>query len=159
MLKLMEFNDESTWAPDILSYLTRNQALPKLGKSGSVAGTTTPQAYDKTIEGLRAVLNNHSLHGYHCTRLTAGEIKTIENEGMQLPDGSMLRRRIQRLQTEGVIAEHVAKALIENNQADASHPERAKSGLVLLFRTAHRRRKRNRFALTVLGRRSAISFA
>jgi hypothetical protein len=122
MLKLMDFNDENTWPPDVLAYLARNHGLFLnwvMPNAGAQAHTTTPQQYDKALEGLRAVFNNHSLHGYHCTRMTAGEIRHIETTGMQLPNGAMLRQRIQSLEAEGLITASVARALIENNQADA----------------------------------------
>ena len=98
-------------------YLERHRALFLDWETR--AGGTSPAAYDGAIEGLRAVLNNHTLHGYHCARLTAGEIAHIRSRGMQLPNGAMLRRPIRNLQNSGLINSHTARAFLEDNQADA----------------------------------------
>jgi hypothetical protein len=88
----------------VLDYLERNHDLllaweDRTGSSGSVGG----QQYDKALQGLRAVLNRHHLHGYHCTRLTRAEIGHIISHGMQLPNAAVLRARVQALQYDGLI--------------------------------------------------------
>jgi hypothetical protein len=64
------------------------------------------------------VLNNHVLHGYHCTRLTDDEIAHIESNGMQLPDGAMLKRRVEALERAGRIEAQVGRAFVAENSAD-----------------------------------------
>ncbi len=122
MLKTIDFNDERTWPADVLSYLEQNHDLfldweTRTGSSGSV----TPGQYDNALHGLRAVLNNHELHGYHCTRLTAPEIRHIISSGMQLPNAALLRSRIQALQLDGLINVSVAERLMAKNQADEAN--------------------------------------
>jgi hypothetical protein len=119
----MELNKESTWPADVLDYLERhrNLFLDWEERSRGSAQNTSPTEYDAALDGLRAVLNNHTLHGYHCTRLTADEIKHIASNGMQLPNGLMLRRRIQALQDAGLIAASVAQEFVQKNQADESN--------------------------------------
>ena len=115
----MELNKESTWPADVVAYLESHHAL-FLDWENRTGGSqnTTPAAYDRALGELRSVLNNHSLHGYHCTRLTAGEIAHIASNGMQLPNGAMLRRRVEAIRNGGLIDEPVAQEFIEKNQAD-----------------------------------------
>jgi hypothetical protein len=121
---VIDFNDEQTWPPDVLDYLAQNHDLflaweDRTRPSPSVSG----QQYDKALRGLRAILDRHHLHGYHCARLTRAEIDHIISQGMQLPNAAMLRARIEALQYEALIDASVAKRLIEDNQAD--EPNRA----------------------------------
>lgn len=67
--------------------------------------------FDHAIYGLRAVLDPHVLHGYHCTRLTEQEIGHIVANGMQLPNASVLSERIQNAQEAGLIDRHAADRL------------------------------------------------
>ena len=105
MLDSMEFNDESTWPADVLEYLGKHHSLllawAKRGE-GPMPCPVMPEHYDRTLNGLRRVLNNHALHGYHCTRLTKAEIEHIKSNGMQLPNGAMLKRRIEALEAAGL---------------------------------------------------------
>jgi len=121
----MELDKESTWPTDVLAYLDRNHAL-FLGwedrRGGS--GPRTPAAeFDRALDGLRAVLNNHTLLGYHCARLTSDEIGHISAKGMQLPNGAMLRRRIQAVQASRLIEEADAREFLQKSQAEG--PNRA----------------------------------
>jgi hypothetical protein len=120
----MDFNDENTWPADVLAYLDEQRGLFlnwEKSTDGSERRTAAPKQYDRALEGLRAVLNNHTLHGYHCARLTAGEIEHIENNGMQLPNGAFLCQRIRRIEAEGQINSAIAGAFMESNQADATN--------------------------------------
>jgi hypothetical protein len=121
----MELNIERTWPADVVAYLERDYSL-FLGwedRRGSLAPATSAAEYDRALHGLRDVLNNHALLGYHCARLTPGEISHISAEGMQLPNGEMLRRRIEAVQASGFIEESVAREFLQKNQAD--EPNRA----------------------------------
>lgn len=64
-----------------------------------------------------------ALVGYHCTRLTDGEIAIIRDMGMTPPDAIMLRRRIEVLASEGRISQELARRLSDNNMA--ADPTRA----------------------------------
>src|ERR1700722_6386704 len=116
----MKLNEESTWPADVLQYLERYRDLflDWEDRSPDSPQTTSPEEYDDALHGLRAVLNNHTLHGYHCTRLTIGEITHITSNGMQLPNGEMLRRRIQTIEDAGLIAKPAAREFANKNQAD-----------------------------------------
>jgi hypothetical protein len=121
MLDSMEFNDESTWPADVLEYLEKHHSLllawAKRGE-GPMPCPVMPEHYDRALNGLRRVLNNHALHGYHCTRLTEAEIEHIKPNGMQLPNGAMLKRRIEALEAAGLISTEIARALVAENSAD-----------------------------------------
>ena len=90
----MEFNDENTWPADVLDYLRKHHSLfltwAKRGE-GPKPCPVAPEQYDSALEGLRRVLINHVLHGYHCTRLTDAEIAHIEFER----DAATRRRHAQ----------------------------------------------------------------
>lgn len=81
------------------------------------------QAYDRAVYGLLAQLQPFVIRGWHCTRLTEREANAIEKDGMQLPNGVMLRRRIDALLADGVIQPDHADALKAVNQGD--EPNRA----------------------------------
>lgn len=74
--------------------------------------------FHSTLAGCLCRLKEHFVTGWHCARLTLYEIQEIENSGMQLPNGDVLRRRINRLLQEGEITPDVARELNESNQAD-----------------------------------------
>ena len=116
---IIDFNDQRTWPADVLQYLEQNHNLFLAWENspGSISG----QQYDKALRDLRAVLNQHRLHGYHCTRLTRAEINHIVSDGMQLPNAAMLRARVQAVQDDGLIEASIAKRLAEENQADDSN--------------------------------------
>jgi hypothetical protein len=111
----MDFNNEATWPDDLLAYLEANHDLFLSWEThdGSVSGNQ----YDNALRGLRAVLDRHSLHGYHCTRLTPREMAYILANGMQLPNATVLEARIRALQGDGVIDMSAAEHLIATNQA------------------------------------------
>lgn len=115
----MKLNEESTWPSDVVAYMERHREL-FLGWEDRRSSSTPRSAaaeYDNALNGLRAVLNKHTLHGYHCTRLIPDEISHITVEGMQLPDGAMLRRRIDTAQAKGLLPDTVAQAFRLKNQA------------------------------------------
>jgi hypothetical protein len=122
-LSAMEFNDENTWPADVLDYLRKHHSLfltwAKRGE-GPKPCPVAPEQYDSALEGLRRVLNNHALHGYHCTRLTDDEIAHIESNGMQLPDGAMLKRRVEALERAGRIEAQVGRAFVAENCTDGT---------------------------------------
>ncbi len=82
--------------------------------------------YDRFLEGLRDVLNSHTLHGYHCARLTRPEVRQILTNGMQLPNGEMLHRRIRALEEANIIRPPIAERLKGENCADDSN----RSGMI-----------------------------
>lgn len=119
----MELNTERTWPADVLDYLERHRDL-FLGwedRRSSSRPRTPAAEYDDALAGLRAVLNNHTLHGYHCARLTIDEMEQIVARGMQLPHGTLLQRRIEAVRAKGLIRGSVARKFLRKNQADESN--------------------------------------
>ena len=82
--------------------------------------------FDGAIVGLANVLQPHEMVGWHCTRLTDPEIEEISRNGMRLPDGTILARRIDAVAEAGCLAPDVARLLKSRNQAD----EENRSGTV-----------------------------
>lgn len=67
------------------------------------------------------MLREHSLIGYHCTRLTGEEIEEIRLNGMILQDANSLSARIERLQQSNLVSRENAERLRAKNQAGASN--------------------------------------
>lgn len=89
-----------------------------LGWQCSGPSTAPAQEYDSAIYKMRDLLRKDSLVGYHCTKLTAGEVKSIRDEGMLLQNSTSLRERISRIKEDGLISADVARSLISKNQSD-----------------------------------------
>lgn len=70
---------------------------------------------------MRDILRSHSLIGYHCTKLTANEIKHVRVNGMLLQNATTLNKRVACLEESGLLSADVAQLLINNNQADDSN--------------------------------------
>jgi hypothetical protein len=124
----MDLNDVATWPAPVLDYLERHCDLfeaweKREGDSSVLTAYKIPLAreialaYDHALLELRTLLNPHTAHGYHCTRLTESEIDHIASDGMQLPNGNTLKARIQAVQDAGLIELHVAERLRGENQA------------------------------------------
>lgn len=78
--------------------------------------------YDAAIYRLANLLKPYALAGWHCTRLTDAEIQSILSGGMQPPNESILRARINAVLAAGRISPETAAALLAKNQA--SEPNR-----------------------------------
>jgi hypothetical protein len=119
-------NDEKTWLAEVVDYLERHRDIflswELSPKSWDIPFTEAREAasrYDRAVYGLRDVLSGYTLHeGYHCTRLTKSEIHHILSDGLQLPNGALLRERIQAIVETGLIEPHIADRLKLENQAD-----------------------------------------
>ncbi|MBB5498679.1 hypothetical protein [Paraburkholderia sp. MM5384-R2] len=77
--------------------------------------------WDTAIMAVAEALSRYSITGWHCTRLTDAEIGQIIASGKQLPDGAMLRRRIEALVLANLLPGDVAGRLQTVNQADDSN--------------------------------------
>jgi len=120
----MRLNDETTWPVEVLDYLEQREDLFRdweLRRGSNAIASVSGAEYDHTIRGLRAVLSNHTLHGYHCTRLTHDEMNQITSSGMGLPNSTMLHQRIQTILDSRLIEPHIADRLRRENQADESN--------------------------------------
>jgi hypothetical protein len=121
---------------DDLDDLPTDQSILALAADG--------QRYDQARRQLLKVLEPYSLIGYHCTRLTEGEIASIYDLGMEPPTVCMLQGRIYHLVCERLIDAPTAEILFADNDADKPHlsgriyfcffPPRRDSGLEDFFR-------------------------
>ena len=113
---LLDLDCPDAWPAALQDYLDTRRDLFLNWETASA--TVGAGAYDDAITGLRRVLDEYAITGWHCTRLTDGEIDQIVRTGMQLPDGTMLRRRIDALVDAGMMASDTALRLVERNQAN-----------------------------------------
>src|SRR5665213_3526379 len=121
---VIDLEAPDSWPGDLRTYLSKHHALFLDWATGA---THVPaSAYDRAIYGLRDVLQQYAITGWHCTRLTPAEMATIAADGMQLPDAAMLSRRIDALQGAGLVTDAIAERLKADNLADA----RSRAGMV-----------------------------
>lgn len=113
---LLELGQPAAWPLALRDYLSAYSDL--FVKWESATGEVQAAAYDEAIYGLVAVLQLYTMVGWHCTRLTEAEIDKVLDTGMQLPDGTMLRHRIEGLTQTGVMTNDIALQLVLRNQAD-----------------------------------------
>ncbi|MFA5952221.1 MAG: hypothetical protein WC807_18275 [Hyphomicrobium sp.] len=120
---ILNLDEPAAWPKPLAEYLDQNHDLflswERQGE-GTPGRKVSGFEYDQAIYGLRAVMRPYSLIGLHCTRLTDREIDHILAEGMQLPSGEMLARRVNDLLVAGEVTETIAARLIAENQADES---------------------------------------
>jgi hypothetical protein len=113
---LLDLGSPATWPDDLLAYLDSQHALFLAWEIGT--GEVSGQAFDAAIEGLEDRVDRYSIVGWHCTRLTDEEIAAIIEGGMQLPNGTMLKVRLDGLTAAGRLTETIADKLKATNQAD-----------------------------------------
>jgi hypothetical protein len=76
------------------------------------------QARERGSLKILEILQNTTLRGWHCTRLTEHEVEHIRKSGMQPPNLQILSERIRRAQADGLISDRIASRLIAENQGD-----------------------------------------
>lgn len=113
-----------SWPADLLTYLNRYHDL--FLDWETKATNLTAGAYDRAVYGLRDVLQQYAIMGWHCTRLTEMEITAILSGGMRLPDATMLNQRIDALLAASLVTETIARSLKAKNQAH----EKYRAGMV-----------------------------
>ena len=121
---LLDLDQPRGWPAKLLTYLDEYHDL-FLGWETKSSWVTAP-AYDKAIDDLIDVLQPYEITGWHCTRLTNVEVEEILENGMQLPDATMLARRIDDLVKDKQITPNVARRLKSENQSD----EENRAGIV-----------------------------
>ncbi len=96
---LLTLDQPEAWPAPLMSLLG---GLHELFLNWQIAPwKVSPQDYDRAILAVGDALRPYSITGWHCTRITDVEITQIVRSGMQLPDGTMLRRRIDALVASG----------------------------------------------------------
>ncbi len=113
----LDLEDLAAWPDDLRAYLDRHYDLLLGWEAGKVSGLD----YDRAIYGLQRALEPYGVIGWHCTRLTEAECATILSSGMQLPNCSILHRRLDTLLRSGFLTEALTERLKGENQADDEH--------------------------------------
>lgn len=116
--------DESTWPNELIECLERNYNVFhgwEARRADLPSNFVDGPMYDLAYEDLRDTLNQFSVKGYHCTRLTDIEMAEISGNGMSLQDGETLTARISRVLTDGLITEAVASRLSNEHQANEEY--------------------------------------
>ena len=116
---LLPLDHPEAWPTPLLSLLNGYQELFLTWEVA--AWKIGPLAYDEAVCAVGDALRPYSVTGWHCTRLTDGEIAQIVRSGMQLPDGATLRRRIDALVTVGQLTANTGARLATVNLADESN--------------------------------------
>ena len=115
----IDLDHPESWPKSVCAFLEEHQEL-FLGWETKLGGVSA-QMFHGAYEGLENVLQPHEMVGWHCTRLTDQEIEEVYRNGMQLPDGKMLARRIDAVVEAGCLAPDVARLLKSRNQADEEY--------------------------------------
>ncbi|WP_186156624.1 hypothetical protein [Burkholderia gladioli] len=116
---LLPLDQPEAWPAPLVSLLG---GLHELFLNWQIAPwKVSPQDYDRAILAVGDALRPYSITGWHCTRITDVEITQIVRSGMQLPDGTMLRRRIDALVASGQLPSDIGDRLAAANQADESN--------------------------------------
>ncbi|SFT72883.1 hypothetical protein [Paraburkholderia aspalathi] len=116
---LLALAQPAGWPHELREYLDVHCDLFVKWQAGT--GEVRTATYDAAIYGLIDLLQAYAMVGWHCTRLTEDEIAHVQHGGMQLPDGAMLRRRVERLMQAGSLTKDIALQLLQTNQADDSN--------------------------------------
>lgn len=119
MTVLLKLDEPSTWPDSLLQFLNRYHQLFLDWEEAPTEGMG--RLYDEAIYGLRRVLNQFALIGWHCTRLTEPEILRITTEGLQLPNADLLARRIEEVAVTDSLPAGVVQRLKRENQAHESN--------------------------------------
>ena len=123
----IDLDHPPTWPEELCAFLEEHHELFLRWetKQGSVLAQTFDEAivrtFDEAIVRLANLLRPYEIVGWHCTRLTDEEIEEISCNGMGLPDGRMLTRRINAVEEAGCLAPDVARILKLRNQADEEY--------------------------------------
>src|SRR5262245_23202400 len=93
MPQLLDLEHPEYWPEPIRKFLHENRrAIVGFGHGGA-----TGHEFDRAIKTLDEILQQYSLTGWHCTRLTQREIHHIQAKGMQPPNLTILQARIDQL--------------------------------------------------------------
>lgn len=125
-------SDFTTWPDDLLAVLVRHHETfaewdrptdeaDRYRQIDHAQAVIRGGNYDDAVHAVNDCLRNHSLRGYHCTKLTEAEIAIIQSCGMSLPNAGTLKDRISRLVDRGEIAEDHAQSFLAKNQSDETY--------------------------------------
>lgn len=108
----VEIEVEETWPPDFLQEVVRNrdlirsyqrerQRIDRLCRDDIFVRVSPPEnryedRHIDLLDRLDESLTKHRIIGYHCTRLTPGEITTIKSKGLRLLSPDLVRQRLDQ---------------------------------------------------------------
>lgn len=117
-MKILDLSNISTWPLQILSHLEKHHKLYLNWETG--INRPSADKFDAALYELMGIVrsSNYTMRGYHCTRLTKTEMQAITEKGMILPDLAMLNKRIEELESSGLITQSLSQHLKDNNQSD-----------------------------------------
>ena len=127
----VEIEVEDTWPPDflqdvvqhrdlILSYQREEQRIDSLRQNDIFARVDPPRnkfkdRHNELLDRLDELLTKHRIIGYHCTRLTAGEIAAIKSKGLRLLSPDLVRQRLDQCVADGYMTP-THRAYLDNSQ-------------------------------------------
>ncbi len=116
----VEIEAAETWPPGflatmvqnrdlILSYQRERQRIDQLCQDDIFIRVDPPEnkykhEYEKLLERLDKTLTQHRIVGYHCTRLTPGEIAGVKSNGLRLLSAELVRQRLDQCVADGHLA-------------------------------------------------------
>jgi len=107
----------NTWPKDLIEFLEENFEV-FIGWCCISENQSPVYVFENSLSEVRIILKKYSLIGYHCTKLTRGEISEIAKYGMSLQNGSTISSRLEKLEFEGSISKEVAEKLRVDNQCN-----------------------------------------
>ncbi|MEJ0084997.1 MAG: hypothetical protein WDO72_04915 [Pseudomonadota bacterium] len=113
----VELEAVDTWPPEflqaavqnrelILSFQRERQRIDRLGWDDIRVRINPPEnryedEYKALVDRLDGSLVRHRIVGYHCTRLTPGEIRSIKANGLRLLSTDLVRQRLDSCVADG----------------------------------------------------------
>lgn len=112
----------ATWPEPLINFFEKKLDLLKRKATASYLDSyRIASEYDMMISELRPILNNYSLLGFHCTRLTRDEQERIKNNGMSLTGVKLLKARLETLLETHGIEKELADLALSASYADDKH--------------------------------------
>lgn len=136
----IEFEREETWPAELIellranvdllaNYERRRREIDQMLRTDDIASRIyTPvnefkARRDAIVREAERILSGCVLLGFHCTRLTAAEIGDIKRAGLRSLSDGLLRSRIDRVLSEGVIDRSMAELLLSDHEAQSPYRE------------------------------------
>ena len=131
-MSILDLEHVSAWPAELLAVLDREHDV-LLDQERPVSDPYASRPLEEVRETVRkreladrvlaGALRHFSLIGWHCTRLTVGEIERMAASGLELLSAESARRRIERVVASGEMPAQLGDILKAKNQAGA--PNRA----------------------------------
>lgn len=112
MSDLIDVEDESTWPSECMAVLEETLTWLPGYQDGAVDPRICPE-----VERVNALLAEHSVICFHCTRLTQDEILEIGRSGLKLQTPELMDGRIERRVAAGDLSIATAQILKQSHHA------------------------------------------